>query len=73
MEEKKGLQPIWCPFYRADNGKSIYCEGITEQSFLRLTFATGRAKQQQMEIFCRTKSCEKCELYAAIQARYADE
>ena len=32
-----------------------------------------RAKKQQMDIFCRTKSCEKCELYTAINARYADD
>ena len=47
--------------------------GITDESFLRLTFASGRAKRQQMEIFCRTKNCEKCELYTAINARYADD
>lgn len=64
---------MWCPFYRKDSGKSIFCEGITDGSFLRLTFLSLRAKKQQMDIFCRTKSCEKCELYAAINARYADD
>ena len=54
-------------------GKSIFCEGITDESFLRLTFVSARAKRQQMEIFCRTKNCEKCELYTAINARYADD
>lgn len=67
---EKGFEPVWCPFYREDSG---YCEGITDESFLRLTFASGRAKRQQMEIFCRTKNCEKCELYTAINARYADD
>lgn len=52
---EKGFEPVWCPFYREDSGRSIYCEGITDESFLRLTFASGRAKRQQMEIFCRTK------------------
>lgn len=70
---EKGFEPVWCPFYREDSGRSIYCEGITDESFLRLTFASGRAKRQQMEIFCRTKNCEKCELYTAINARYADD
>lgn len=72
---KKGegtFRPVWCPFYREDGGRSIYCEGITDESFLRLTFTTVRAKEQQMEIFCRTKNCAKCELYAAVNARYAD-
>ena len=55
---EKGFEPVWCPFYREDSGRSIYCEGITDESFLRLTFASGRAKRQQMEIFCRTKHCE---------------
>ena len=70
-EENESL-PVWCPFYREDSGKSIFCEGITDESFLRLTFASVRAKRQQMEIFCRTKNCEKCELYTAINARYMD-
>ena len=70
---EKSFEPVWCPFYREDSGRRIYCEGITDESFLRLTFASGRAKRQQMEIFCRTKNCEKCELYTAINARYADD
>ena len=45
---EKGFEPVWCPFYREDSGRSIYCEGITDESFLRLTFASGRAKRQQM-------------------------
>ena len=61
--EESGVLPVWCPFYREDSGKSIFCEGITDEA---------RAKRQQMEIFCRTKHCEKCELYGAINARYAD-
>lgn len=72
MDERQ-LEPVWCPFYRTDSGKSIYCEGITDESFLRLTFVSGRAKRQQMQIFCRTKNCEKCELYTAINARYDDD
>ena len=40
---EKGFEPVWCPFYREDSGRSIYCEGITDESFLRLTFASGRA------------------------------
>ena len=71
-KEESGVLPVWCPFYREDSGKSIFCEGITDESFLRLTFVSARAKRQQMEIFCRTKNCEKCELYTAINARYAD-
>ena len=73
QREEKKFEPVWCPFYRTDSGKSIYCEGITDKSFLRLTFASGGAKQQQMDIFCRTKNCEKCELYTAISTRYADD
>ena len=72
-KEESGVMPVWCPFYREDSGKSIFCEGITDESFLRLTFVSARAKRQQMEIFCRTKNCEKCELYTAINARYADD
>ena len=66
-------QPVWCPFYREDSGKSIFCEGITDESYLRLTFASVRAKRQQMDIFCRSRSCERCELYGAIDAKYEDD
>ena len=44
---EKGFEPVWCPFYREDSGRSIYCEGITDESFLRLTFASGRAKREE--------------------------
>lgn len=70
--EEQTAKPVWCPFYRADGGRSICCEGITDESGLRLTFATVRAKEQQMDIFCRTRHCAKCELYTAIHARYDD-
>ena len=43
-EREKGFEPVWCPFYREDSGRSIYCEGITDESFLRLTFASGRGE-----------------------------
>lgn len=72
QNEEKKFETVWCPFYRTDSGKSIFCEGITDESFLRLTFTSLRTKRQQMEIFCRTKNCEKCELYTAICARYDD-
>ena len=70
---EKGFEPVLCPFYRTDSGRSIYCEGITDESFLRLTFGSGRAKRQQMEIFCRIKNRENTEIYTAINARYADD
>ena len=31
---EKGFEPVWCPFYREDSGRSIYCEGITEMRAL---------------------------------------
>ena len=46
-EESGGL-PVWGPCYREDSGKSIVCEGITDESFLRLTFVSARAKRQQI-------------------------
>ena len=49
--QEQEQQPVWCPFYREDSGKSIFCEGITDGSFLRLTFLSLRAKKQQMDIF----------------------
>ena len=45
---EKSFEPVWCPFYRTDSGRSIYCEGITDESFLRLTFVSARAKRQQI-------------------------
>lgn len=74
MKQAEGVfRPVWCPFYRENSGRSIYCEGITDDSFLRLTFTTAAARERQMEIFCRTRHCAKCELYTAINARYGDD
>ena len=32
-KEESGVLPVWCPFYREDSGKSIFCEGITDESY----------------------------------------
>ena len=31
--EESGVLPVWCPFYREDSGKSIFCEGSRMRAF----------------------------------------
>ena len=65
-------QEIWCPFYRGHTMRSVCCEGITDESVLRLIFRTPDQRVQQMRIFCATDHCTYCELYPAINGRYED-
>ena len=57
---EKGFEPVWCPFYREDSGRSIYCEGITDESFLRLTFASGRDEKLREMRAIYGHQCEVC-------------
>lgn len=63
---------VLCPFYRKNKATMIGCEGITEESSIRMMFSNAAACMQQMDIFCcaRYKNCEVYE--AVMKAKYAD-
>ena len=61
---------VVCPFYRADRTRSIICSGFTDDSRVTIAFETAAGKNQQMDIFCCTENCTKCEMYSAAAERF---
>lgn len=64
-----------CPFYRGWTNRpsaEIGCEGITEESKIRLMFSNIKARDQHMDIFCCNRF-HYCELYRAIYQQYLDD
>jgi len=62
---------VMCPFYRREEGRTIRCDGITDDSWVTLTFRSKRRKHQQMEIFC-CRDYRKCELFRAAVERFEE-
>ncbi len=60
-----GTADIRCPFFRYHEPMVIGCEGITDDSTIRMVFDTRDGRDRQERIFC-TACYEKCELYIAL-------
>lgn len=62
---------IRCPFFRGHTPTEIGCEGITDDTLLKLIFPCRTARDRQEDIFCM-QHFEKCELYEAINKKYEE-
>lgn len=60
---------IICPFFRCHSYVEIGCEGITDDSSIRLIFGDRAAREIQERVFCK-ENYENCELYRAIHEKY---
>lgn len=68
-KEKIGTAEIMCPFFKNHDRQAVSCEGITEDSVVRIVFRTREARDRQERIFCGG-AYEKCEIYRAICEKY---
>lgn len=64
-----GNETIKCPFYKKHEGVVITCEGITDDSTLKLCFKSKIGQQKQQKIFCE-KSYTNCEIYRTLLDKY---
>ena len=64
--------PPQCPFYLFGGRKSIGCEGITEDCFIRLVFKSEEKKKAQENIFCNRRY-KNCEIYRMLMEKYEEE
>lgn len=62
---------IRCPFFRGHTPTEVGCEGITEDTLLKLIFPCRAARDRHEDIFCMVHF-EKCELYRAINEQYEE-
>jgi hypothetical protein len=60
-----------CPYFRESSKKKIFCEGITDDCFLSLTFISEPKRALQRRLFCDAKY-ENCEIYRMLEEKYED-
>lgn len=62
---------IKCPFFKEQNPKNISCEGLVDDSIIKLCFVSPKAKDTQTRIFCE-KSYKNCEIYRILEKKYEE-
>lgn len=66
------ISRIRCPFFRGHTSRDIGCEGLSEETSIRLIFPGKSARDRHEEIFCINRF-ENCELYRAILEKYEED
>ena len=60
---------IRCPFFVTMAKQSISCEGITDDSIIKLIFSSPKGMKLHRSVFCGEKY-ECCEIYRALEEKY---
>lgn len=72
MRTQWGAEEIKCPFFRSHTNVEILCEGVTDDSTIRMLFRNRKGRERQEQIFCAGRY-ENCEIYRAIMKAKYDE
>lgn len=62
---------VLCPFFREQKVQGISCEGLTEDSILKLCFNSPNSKCLHMKVFCQRKY-KNCEIYEMLEKKYEE-
>lgn len=62
---------VKCPFFKKEEGIVITCEGIVDNSSIKLCFTYKAQKNLQSKTFCQ-KDYQKCEVYRMLMEKYDD-
>ena len=60
-----------CPYYRMEDSRSIWCEGIDPGGSLQVTSASGKQAAIRKARFCRA-DWQKCYIAQALTKKYED-
>lgn len=64
---------IVCPFYRGTDPYHIFCEGVTEDTSLKVTFGDPKKTSMYKECFCRNiDGYKRCRISEMLERKYAD-
>lgn len=63
---------IQCPFFLFSGRKSIGCEGITDDCFIRLVFESEKPKKLHNKVFCESQY-KNCEIYRMLMEKYEED
>lgn len=67
-----GAEEVKCPFFRSHTYVEILCEGVTDDSTIRMLYRNRKGREKQERIFCADRY-KNCEIYRAIMsAKYDD-
>lgn len=72
MPNNYGTQDCLCPFFRADEAKTIGCEGVFPNSNGAYSFRTKIEKEQIAKQYCKSWNFRNCPAYEAINKKYED-
>lgn len=62
---------IQCPFFKELTNKGISCEGLTDDSLIKLWFSSPKSKLYHTRVFCENEY-KKCPIYRMLEAKYED-
>lgn len=62
---------IKCPFFQTSAKQSISCEGITEDSIIKLIFTTQKRMKLHRQVFCGNRY-QNCEIYSMLEEAYEE-
>ena len=62
---------ILCPFFKELSKRSISCEGLTDDSILKLWFSSPKSKDLHVEVFCERRY-KNCEIYTMLEKKYEE-
>lgn len=63
---------VACPFFKRDDGSHrITCEGLVDESSIKLFFQKKSGFETQMNVFC-CKHYQNCEIYEIVIRKYED-
>ncbi len=68
---KKNIPPQ-CPFYLFGGRKTVGCEGVTDDFFIRLVFKAEEKKEAHERIFCDERY-KNCEIYRMLMEKYEED
>ena len=69
MPNTYGTQDVKCPFFKNCDTMKISCEGIVDQSSVKLCFGTKNQKENYRRLFCEC-DYETCRLYKMLYGKY---
>ncbi len=67
----KNMQPLpECPFYLEEHRRGVRCEGLTEDSTVRLCFPEENAFKDYRDSYCYCMNWEKCLIARMLHSKH---
>ena len=72
--DNRNDKAIVCPYYRCSDPYHICCEGVTEDTSIKVTFGDPKKTANYKHCFCRSiEAYKRCKVCDMLERKYADE